>query len=139
MRNETVSMKSLFCAVLLVISMAGHARCADVPYVDGYIGREPVRFLVDTGASDVAIPYRVAERLGIPYRQAGQAEYRTAGGRVVGYRIVLESVKVGNTEVLAVPAHVSMAEDGSLDILLGMSFLRHVTMTLHGGTVSFSP
>lgn len=128
---------ALFITALVLY--AGRAWGGDIPYVDGYIGREPVRFLVDTGASEVSIPRHVAMRLGIPFQQAEQAEYVTAGGKMVGYRVILESVKVGNVEVLAVPAHVSVQRDGPEEVLLGMSFLKNVTMTLHGGTVSFSP
>lgn len=125
--------------VLLMLGPTSISPAGDIPFVDGYIGREPVRFLVDTGASEVSIPLETALRLGIPFQHAEKAEYATAGGKVIGHRVVLESVKVGNLEVFGVPAHVSLGRDGPRDILLGMSFLKHVTMTLHSGTVSFSP
>lgn len=130
---------SSMALVLLLLGPTSISPAGDIPFVDGYIGREPVRFLVDTGASEVSIPYETAIRLGIPFQDAEKGEYRTAGGRVTGHRIVLESVKVGNLEVFGVPAHVSLLRDGPQDILLGMSFLKHITMTLHSGMVSFSP
>lgn len=131
-------MKSLL-GIALFSLLAATGRCAEVPRVDGYIGGEPVRFIIDTGASEVVIPQRLANRLGIAFEQGELASYETAGGPVTGHRIVLESVKVANVEALGVIAHVPTRDDGLQEVLLGMSFLKNVTMTLHSGAVSFSP
>lgn len=125
-----------FCLVFL---QAATAWGAEIPRVDGYIGGQPVRFIVDTGASEIVIPQQLANRLGIAYAQGELARYETAGGPVEGHRIVLESVKVANVEAFAVIAHVPTRDNGLKDVLLGMSFLKNITMTLHSGTVSFSP
>ncbi len=123
----------------LLILTAASAWGGEIPHVDGYIGREPVRFIVDTGASEVVIPQRLANRLGIDFEHGELAQYETAGGPVTGRRIVLESVKVANVEALGVIAVVPVRDDGLQDVLLGMSFLKSITMTLHSGVVSFSP
>lgn len=115
------------------------ARCDGLPRVNGYINGEPVRFIVDTGASEISVPHQIALKLGLDFQGRQQAEYVTAGGRINGYRLTLESVKVSNMEVLAVPAHVTLEDRGPDEILLGMSFLRHVTLTVHNGTVSILP
>lgn len=112
---------------------------AEIPRVDGYIAGQPVRFIVDTGASEVVIPQALATRLGIAFEHGELARYETAGGAVDGHRIVLESVKVGNVEALGVVAHVPARDNGLQEALLGMSFLKNITLTLHAGTVSFAP
>ncbi len=123
---------------LLTLLNAG-AWSGDIPHVDGFIGGQPVRFIVDTGASEVVIPQQLATRLGIPFEQGELARYETAGGPVDGHRIVLESIKIGNVEALGVTAHIPARDNGLREALLGMSFLKNITMTLHSGTVSFSP
>lgn len=126
-------------AGLALLLAALPAPAAEVPRVDGYINGEPVRFIVDTGASEVVVPQALAARLGLDFTRGELARYETAGGMVEGRRVVLESVKVANMEVLGVIAHVPARADGLGDVLLGMSFLKNVTLTVHGGTVSFSP
>jgi aspartyl protease family protein len=115
------------------------AWCSEIPRVEGYIGGQPVRFIVDTGASEIVIPKALAQRLGITYEQGVKTRYETAGGPVEGYRIVLESVKIANFEALGVIAHVPVEDNGLREALLGMSFLKNLTLTLHSGVVSFSP
>lgn len=123
----------------LLALLAAPARSAEIPRVDGFIAGQPVRFIVDTGASEVVIPQALASRLGIAFQQGELARYETAGGPVEGYRIVLESIKVGNVEALGVVAHVPARDTGLREPLLGMSFLKNITLTVHGGSVSFAP
>jgi clan AA aspartic protease (TIGR02281 family) len=108
-------------------------------YVNGYIGSKPVRFLVDTGATEVSIPYKRAIELGIPVFAGQRGEGTTASGQVGIYRIRLASIAVGNVTVRNVAANVSLNDSGSQDILLGMSFLRHVTLVLRNGALTISP
>jgi len=105
-------------------------------YVNGYIGNKPVRFLVDTGATEVSIPYKRAIALGIPVFAGQRGESTTASGQVGIYKIRLASIAVGDVTVHNVAAHVSLNESGSQDILLGMSFLRHVTLVLRNGALT---
>jgi clan AA aspartic protease (TIGR02281 family) len=105
-------------------------------YVDGYIGDKPVRFLVDTGATEVSIPYKRAIELGIPVFAGQRGESTTASGQVGIYKIRLASIAVGNATVRNVAAQVSLNDSGSQDILLGMSFLRHVTLVLRNGALT---
>ena len=95
----------------------GHYRIA------GSINGQPVQFLVDTGATSVAINEIQARRLGIDYRVDGrQIVVGTASGTAKAWRGNLNSVKVGAIDVLGVEAVV--VEGGSpTDALLGMSFL----------------
>ncbi|MEW6120415.1 MAG: retropepsin-like aspartic protease [Pseudomonadota bacterium] len=128
--------KALLTA-LLMLPLSG--QCAELPRVDGYVDGQPVRFIVDTGASEIVIPQALAQRLGIAFRHGALARYETAGGPVEGHRVILSSVRVANVEALGVTAHVPATDTGLQEALLGMSFLKNITMTLHSGTVSFSP
>lgn len=81
-----------------------------------------VKFMVDTGASIVALTFRDAQRLGLaPETLAYDSEIRTAGGVTYGAPITLKSIRIGRVEVRDVAAVVLRSDlDQSL---LGMSFL----------------
>lgn len=95
--------------------------------------------MIDTGASEVSIPYKKAIELGIPVFAGQRAESITASGRVGVYKIRLTSITVGNVTVRNVAAHVSLNESGSQEVLLGMSFLRNVSVVIRNGTVTIGP
>ncbi|AHL76925.1 aspartyl protease [Stutzerimonas stutzeri] len=96
-------------------------------WVAGSINGQSVQFLVDTGATSVAINEIQARRLGIDYRVDGKPiVVSTAGGTAKAWRVHLNSVKVGAIDVLGVEAVV--VEGGApSDALLGMSFLSRVS------------
>ena len=96
-------------------------------WIAGSINSQPVQFLVDTGATSVAINENQARRLGIDYRAAGQPLLvNTASGTAKAWRVRLNSVKVGAIDVLGVEAVVLEGESPS-EALLGMSFLGRVS------------
>jgi aspartyl protease family protein len=132
-------MPKIVLLLSLLSLLATSAWAAEVPRVDGFIAGQPVRFIVDTGASEVVIPQQLANRLGIGFEHGELAQYETAGGSVTGRRIRLESIKVANVEVLGIVAHVPTHDNGLTEPLLGMSFLKNITLMLHSGTVSFLP
>jgi len=95
-------------------------------WVAGSINSFPVQFLVDTGATSVAMNEGQARRLGIDYRVAGLPMVAsTAGGNIKAWRIKLDRVKVGGLEVLGVEAAI-LEGDSPTEVLLGMSFLNRV-------------
>ena len=103
---------------------------------EGAINGAPVRFVVDTGASSIALPGREAQRLGIDYRKGRQLVMNTANGVVPAYRVILDRVKLGGIELNAVEGVV--IEQG-LDItLLGMSFLNRLEMQRDGQTMTLT-
>jgi len=81
-----------------------------------------VRFMVDTGASIVALTLLDAQRIGLkPADLVFDNEVRTAGGATMGAYIVLDKVRIGRVELEDVSAMV--LQEGLEQSLLGMSFL----------------
>jgi aspartyl protease family protein len=103
-------------------------------FIEGSINGQPLRFLVDTGATMVAIPATDARRMGIDYRKGIQGQTHTAGGVVSVYRITLDSVRLGGIEASGVEAVV--IEEGLDVALLGMSFLSRLDMRQEGRTMT---
>jgi len=98
----------------------------------GSINGLPVEFLVDTGASAVAMNSAQARRLGIDFRVQGEAIYvSTASDVTKAYKLKLDVVKVGSIQLRNVTAVVM---DGAqpTEVLLGMSFLGHLEMINKG-------
>ncbi|MNM75393.1 hypothetical protein D3C81_871770 [compost metagenome] len=92
----------------------------------GSINGQGVQFLVDTGASSVAMNEAQASRLGLDYKTRGQPmQVNTAGGVVPAWSMRLNSVKVGSIELLGVDAAI-VAGGSPTEVLLGMSFLNRV-------------
>lgn len=98
----------------------------------GEINGKPVTFMLDTGATGVAIPPAVARRLGITRGRPFQT--RTANGVATSYAARLETVSVGDIELQDVQAAVAPGLDME-QILLGMSFLKHIEFTQRGNTL----
>lgn len=95
-------------------------------WVAGTINNQNAQFLVDTGATSVAMNEGQARRLGIDFRTVGAPmTASTASGMAKGWRVSLNSVKLGGVEVLGVEAIV-LEGDFPTEILLGMSYLNRV-------------
>ncbi len=98
--------------------------------VDARINGHPVRMMVDTGATLVALDRTQAQALGLSLQGASPTSVRTANGVVAALRLNLQSVRVGTVEKRDVQAVV---QDAPLPIaLLGMSFLRGVDLRHQG-------
>jgi aspartyl protease family protein len=89
----------------------------------GTINGRSVRFLLDTGATTVAMNKSQAKQLGVDYRMSGErVVISTASDNVKGYRVRLKSVSLGKIKQTNVEAMV-IDGDHPGPILLGMSFL----------------
>lgn len=94
----------------------------------GSINGLPVSFLVDTGASAIAMNSMQARRLGIDYRVEGDSTYVTTASQVVqAYRLMLDRVKVGTIELHNVACVVIDGPQPD-EVLLGMTFLGRLEM-----------
>lgn len=104
----------------------------------GSIDGRQVRFMVDTGATMIALSSELANRIGIKYRSQGRPVLaRTAAGDVHAFHVVLDSVKVGEIEIRNVDAAI-VTGDASNPVLLGMSFLSRLHMENQGHSLVLS-
>ncbi|MGH1350596.1 MAG: retropepsin-like aspartic protease family protein [Methyloligellaceae bacterium] len=98
----------------------------------GEINGKKVFFLFDTGATSVAIPPKIANKLGVV---RGTKYYsHTANGKALSYATNLNEVKVGDIRMRDVQGSIATGMKGNY-VLLGMSFLRHVEITQFKGTL----
>lgn len=98
---------------------------------DGYINGFSVKFLVDTGASDVAISSDTARRIGLNYLSGNVGVVHTAGGAVKAYRVSLNTLKVGAIVLHQVDGVVLEGSSPPF-ALLGMSVLNRMEMQRDG-------
>jgi aspartyl protease family protein len=101
----------------------------------GEINDQSVVFLLDTGATLVAIPEHIASRLGLKKGASFLSE--TANGSSVSYRTNIDKLALGDIVMTNVPASISSGMEFD-EILLGMSFLKHLKMNQQGKTLTLS-
>ena len=129
-RISTAFKKPKFSEVKIPRSRNGHY------FTAGAINGRSAKFMVDTGATAIAMNINEARRLGIDLRQAKAGMSSTAGGMVETFRVVLDKVSVGNVTLHSIPASV-IKGDFPEQILLGNSFLSKVEMTEQSGVLVF--
>ncbi len=114
-------------SVQLAMNRQGH-------YVTtGTINRVPAVFLLDTGATSVSLPASLADELGL--RRGRPVTVTTANGLTTGWRVRLDSVAIGDLELRDVDALINSGQ-GDLEVLLGMSFLRHFKLIQQDRTLT---
>ena len=96
---------------------------------EGEINGRSVTFLVDTGATDVALPESIARALGVKF--GPQVVVMTAAGPVSAWRTRLDRVSIGNISLTNVRATITRGP--MEEVLLGMSFLQHFSLRQQGG------
>ncbi len=102
----------------------------------GSLNGYPMIFLVDTGATAIAINAAEARRIGLDYRSGQAVGVGTAAGVVPAWRVKFNTVKVGGISVNQVDG---MVVETGLDVpLLGMSFLNRMEMTRDGQTMTLT-
>lgn len=102
----------------------------------GSLNGYPMSFLVDTGATAIAISAADARRIGIDYRSGQAVNVGTAAGVVPAWRVKFGTVKVGGITVHEVDGMVM--ETGLGVPLLGMSFLNRMEMRRDGQTMTLT-
>lgn len=117
-------------SISLTADARGHFAAAGA--LNGY----PMTFLVDTGATAIAISAAEAKRIGIDYRSGQPVGVGTAAGVVPAWRVKFNTVKVGGISVNQVDGMV--VETGLNVPLLGMSFLNRMEMKRDGQTMTLT-
>ena len=92
----------------------------------GTINGRTVRFVVDTGATNVTISQAEADAIGLDYKNGERGYTSTANGPVPAYRVSLAAVRIGDVQVYNVAATVLPAPMPF--ILLGNSYLDRFQM-----------
>ncbi|GMQ88843.1 MAG: TIGR02281 family clan AA aspartic protease [Gammaproteobacteria bacterium] len=103
---------------------------------NGTVNGRSVEFILDTGASDVAVPAELAQELGL--KRGAPVQYQTANGVVTAYRTTIDSVTIGPLIIRNVPASINPGMR-DMEILLGMSVLKHIEFTQRGDTLILRP
>ena len=100
-------------------------------YTDAQVNGTTIRFMVDTGASSVALSRADAQRIGLSFGSSDFTETgQAAGGKIALKPVILDRVTVGNMDATHVEGVIV---DGDMGVsLLGQSWLKRV------GTVSIS-
>jgi aspartyl protease family protein len=90
----------------------------------GTINDQPVTFMIDTGASDVAIPAKLGEKLGLVAGERGTST--TANGQVIVQRTNINRLQLGAIVLENIKGSLNPGMDANDEIPLGMSFLKHL-------------
>lgn len=114
--------------IVLTATSGGHFVTA------GSINGQAVRFLVDTGATNVSMSEQDAKRLGIDFAKGQRGLANTANGQVIAHRVSLGAVRVGDVTVYNVDATIVPAPIDP--ILLGNSFLSRFQMKRENDTLT---
>ena len=93
----------------------------------GTINGRVMQYMVDTGASTIAIGRSDADRMGLNYKNGQPVRMSTANGVAQGWRMKLDSVRIGDVEVFGVEAVIT--SQPMPYVLLGNSFLTEFQMT----------
>jgi aspartyl protease family protein len=102
----------------------------------GTINGVPVVFLIDTGATDVSVPAHLADALGL---ERGRARtYGTANGPAVVFGTRIDRIAIDAIELRDIPASLNPNVAGD-EVLLGMSFLKHLEFTQRDRTLVLKP
>jgi aspartyl protease family protein len=88
-------------------------------------------FMIDTGATITTIPAKMARSAGLPLGQFVQSS--TAGGKVTDRVTRISSLKIGNSEIKNIEAHINEHLD---EVLIGMNTLKYFRMTQNGNTLT---
>lgn len=105
-------------------------------YADGEINGRRVKFMLDTGATQIAMSRRLAHELGLALGPA--LTLQTAAGPVIGYPARLARVRLGEIEMHNLGAVVSekMSDES---VLLGMNFLKRLELVQRGDRLTLRP
>ena len=102
----------------------------------GSLNGAAVTFLVDTGATTIALGTAQARALGIAFGHGERGLANTANGAVAAHRMVFDRVRLGDISLDNVEGAVIESELPYA--LLGMSFLKRLEMQRSGNTLTLT-
>lgn len=118
-------------SIVLSVGEGGHFTAT------GTINGQTTQFLVDTGATNVALSQIEADRLGLRYTQGKRIVTQTANGLVPAHVFQIASLRIGQVEVRNVEAVVMPASMSH--VLLGNSFLSRFQMRRENDILTLEP
>ena len=95
----------------------------------GKINSYPVTFMLDTGATHISIPENIAKKLNL--KQGFPITVTTANGDIEVFATILDRVSLGGIELADISAGINPYMQGE-EVLLGMSFLKHLNFSQEG-------
>jgi aspartyl protease family protein len=116
--------------IVLKRNRAGHFTAG------GAINGHPVVFLVDTGATQIAVPQQLADQLEL--KRGLPIQLMTAAGPARGYMTRLQSVELASLHLKDASAIIAERLDPEM-VLLGMNFLRQLEITQRGDELILRP
>lgn len=90
-------------------------------------------FMLDTGATTIAVPATTAEHLGLS--RGASIQVSTANGTALAYRSKIDTVQLGDIILHNVPASI-VPNMGGTEILLGMSALKQLEFRQQGNQLT---
>lgn len=112
-------------SVVLYADSAGHY------FTEGQVNGATLKFLVDTGATAIAMNSGDAKFAGIDYKKGERISVQTANGVINAYHVVINTVKLGGVVMHQVDGMVHEGGTPSV-VLLGMSALNRLDMKREG-------
>ncbi len=103
---------------------------------EGFINGVAVNFLVDTGASQIAVPTSVARSIGLSNGSAQQIQ--TASGVTTAHNTVIDEITIGPLRFLELRGLIVPTMEGR-DVLLGMNALGRLDIHQRDGVLVLRP
>ncbi len=128
--NRSLLLEASSGPVVLQRNAAGHYLAA------GRVNGHPVTFLIDTGATDVVVPGRLARQLAL--KPGATIFSQTANGLSRGWRTRIDQLQLGSIVFGDIRASIMPGYQGR-ELLLGMSFLKRLKLVQQGDTLTLSP
>ncbi|GAA4900387.1 TIGR02281 family clan AA aspartic protease [Ferrimonas pelagia] len=97
------------------------------------INGQEVVMLVDTGATEISIPARVADRLGLA--RGHRFPVNTANGSIDVYQTRIDTLSIGVLTLYDLSANINPGLDSNT-ILLGMNALKDLELIQRGDTLT---
>ncbi len=114
--------------VILKRNRSGH-------YVtSGSINNVDVTFLIDTGATDIAVPENLYEKMGLI--KGRPITMNTANGRSQAWRTTISTLKIGGLTLYNLKASINPGMNQTTEVLLGMAALKQLDFAQQGNTLT---